>query len=425
MNVLHRSRRLTWLAGCAALASGLAATAVAAAPAADAQARANGPGINRNAVVSWGSNNIGELGDGTFTSRSLYGAVSGLGSGIVQIAAGSSFGLALRSDGTVWAWGSNGAGQLGDGTVTSDQATPVQVTGLSGVVAVAAGTDQSLALRSDGTVWAWGGDRYGQLGDGANRSAQPTPVQVTGLTGVTKIAAGGLFSLALRSDGTVWAWGYNAVGELGNGTTADSNVPVQVTGLARVTAIAAGEGDSAMAIRMDPIRRDPVRRYSQAGVSSVWTWGSNDAGELGDGTLTIHLVPEKVTGIGASGIAGIAVGNGFELALGADGSVWAWGADSFGQLGIGPQFTRFTRPVQAIAAGSGIIQLAAGVNHALALKSNGTVLAWGKNSYGELGLGNTDPAGGPVQVPGLGGASQVTAGWEFTLALYVPPFVFE
>src|ERR1017187_5782766 len=153
MNVLHRSRRLTWLAGCAALASGLAATAVAAAPAADAQARASGPGINRNAVVSWGSNNIGELGDGTFTSRSLYGGVSGLGSGIVQIAAGSSFGLALRSDGTVWAWGSNGAGQLGNGTVTSAQTTPVQVTGLSGVVAVAAGTDQSLALRSDGTVW--------------------------------------------------------------------------------------------------------------------------------------------------------------------------------------------------------------------------------------------------------------------------------
>ena len=417
MNVLHRSRRLAWLAGCVALASGLAATAVAAAPAADAQARVKDPGINRTEAVSWGSNNIGELGDGTFTSRSLYGAVSGLGSGIVQIAAGSSFGLALRSDGTVWAWGSNGAGQLGDGTTTTSQTTPVEVTGLSGVVAVAAGIDQSLALRSDGTVWAWGGDRYGQLGDGANNAAQPTPVQVTGLTGVTKIAAGGLFSLALRSDGTVWAWGYNAVGELGNGTTADSNVPVQVTGLARITAIAAGEGDSAMAIRTYPIRK--------TGVTSVWTWGSNDAGELGDGTLSSHLVPEQVTGIGARGIAGIAVGNGFELALGADGSVWAWGADGYGQLGIGPQFTRFTRPVQAIAAGSGIIQLAAGVNHVLALRSNGTVLAWGKNSYGELGLGNTDPAGGPVQVSGLGGASQVTAGWEFTLALHVPPFVFE
>jgi hypothetical protein len=97
--VLHRSRRLTWLAGCAALASGLAVTAVAAAPAADAQARANGPGISRNAVVSWGSDNIGELGDGTFTSRSLYGAVSGLGGGIVQIAAGSSYGLGRLGDG--------------------------------------------------------------------------------------------------------------------------------------------------------------------------------------------------------------------------------------------------------------------------------------------------------------------------------------
>src|ERR1022692_4200846 len=167
MNVLHRSRRLTWLAGCAALASVLAATAVAAAPAADAQARASGPGINRNAVVSWGSNNIGELGDGTFTSRSMYGGVSGLGSGIVQIAAGSSFGLALRSDGTVWAWGSNGAGQLGNGTVTSDQTTPVQVTGLSGVVAVAAGTGHG-----PGQGHRHRGGR-GRLGDGDPQGSDP------------------------------------------------------------------------------------------------------------------------------------------------------------------------------------------------------------------------------------------------------------
>jgi alpha-tubulin suppressor-like RCC1 family protein len=122
------------------------------------------------------------------------------------------------------------------------------------------------------------------------------------------------------------------------------------------------------------IRSYPIRRYPKIGVTSVWTWGSNDAGQLGDGTLISHLVPEQVTGIGARGIAGIAVGDGFELALGADGSVWAWGADGYGQLGIGPQFTRFTRP---------------------------------------------------VQVSGLGGASRVTAGWEFTLALYVPPFLFE
>jgi alpha-tubulin suppressor-like RCC1 family protein len=130
-----------------------------------------------------------------------------------------------------------------------------------------------------------------------------------------------------------------------------------------------------------------------------------------------------VTGIGSSGIAGIAAGDGFELALGTDGSVWAWGAGGYGQLGIAPQSTPLTRPVQTIPGGSGITTLAAGVNHALALRSTGTVLAWGKNSCGELGDGSTAAISGPVQVPGLTSASQVSAGWEFSLALYVPPWV--
>ncbi len=345
------------------------------------------------------------------TARAQWGSVGGLGRGIVQAAAGGTFGLALSSDGTVWSWGSNGAGQLGDGTTTY-RTTPVQVTGLSGVIAVSAGIDHSLALRSDGTVWAWGANRYGQLGIGATSSAQLTPVQVSGLTGITKISAGGLFSLALRSDGTVWAWGYNASGELGNGTTADSDIPVQATGLFRVVSIAAG-ADSSLAIRTDV----------KTGTSAVWAWGSNSAGQIGDGTLTDRIVPKRVNGIGTAGFVGVAVGDGFALALRSDGSVWAWGADGYGQLGLAPQVTAVTIPVLSIAAGSGITALAAGVNHALALRSDGTVLAWGNNSYGELGDGSTAAVSGPVQVAGLSNATQVSAGWEFSIAIYMPPWV--
>ena len=147
-------------------------------------------------------------------------------------------------------------------------------------------------------------------------------------------------------------------------------------------------------------------------------------GQLGDGTFTNHLTPEQV-GIPTPYIAGVSAGHQFAVVLGTDGSSWGWGADGSGQLDNAPTSNPVTRPVQMTTTGSGITQLSAGYDHVLALRSNGTVLAWGKNSYGELGLGNTDPAGGPVQVPGLSGALQVTAGWEFTLALYVPPFVFE
>ncbi len=411
MRGLDRSLRLARLVGYAALASGLTAVTVAGAPAAGARVQGNLPGLDRHTVASWGANGIGQLGDGTTTARAQWGSVSGLGSGIVQVAAGGTFALALTSDGTVWGWGSNGAGQLGDGTTTY-RTTPVQVTGLSGIIAVSAGVDQSLALRSDGTVWTWGGNRYGQLGIGVTGPAQLTAVQVPGLNAVTKISAGGLFSLALRADGTVWSWGYNASGELGNGTSADSDIPVQATGLSRVIGIAAG-ADSSLAIRTNP----------KTGGSAVWAWGSNYAGQVGDGTHTDRLTPEPVIGIGTTSFVGLAVGDGFALALRSDGSVWGWGADGYGQLANGPQSAGTATPTMSIGAGSGIIALAAGVNHALALRSDGTVLAWGSNSSGELGDGSTAAVSGPVQVAGFTNASQVTAGWEFSVAIHVPPLL--
>src|SRR6266567_914256 len=287
MKVLQQSRRSARLASCAALTLALAGTAVAGSP--SARAQVTGPVVDQHASVSWGDNESGQLGDGTTDNRVRYGDVSGLGGGVVQVSAGAFHSLAVTSGGTVWGWGNNVWGQLDDGTVTGHD-TPVQVPGLTGVVQVAAGVAHSLALRSDGTVWAWGFNHDGQVGNGGIGGIQLTPVQVTGLTGVTKISAGGGFSLALRSDGTVWAWGFGLDGELGNGTAASSPVPVQVTGLAHVTGISAGFGGSALATRTGDITV----------LTSVWAWGANDSGQLGDGTFTSHLTPERVTGIGTS-----------------------------------------------------------------------------------------------------------------------------
>ena len=161
------------------------------------------------------------------------------------IAGGFYHTVAMKSDGSVWTWGVNGYGQLGDGT-TTQRTAPVQVSGLTGVTAIASGREFTMALKSDGTVWTWGRNDDGQLGDGTTSTASPfgktTPVQVSGLTGVTAIAAGSFHSMAIKSDGTVWAWGFNGFGQMGVGsvTTTRYNTPVQVSGLTGVTAIAGG-----------------------------------------------------------------------------------------------------------------------------------------------------------------------------------------
>ena len=391
MKVMQRSR---WLARLAAMLVVGVAGLVAAASA-PAQA---GIVFQSHVVASWGFNNEGDLGDGTTTDRSLYGDIK-MANDVTQVAAGYYFGLALRSDGTVWAWGDNGSGQLGDGT-TTDRSTPGRVLGPDGVVTQVAAGAMSLALLSDGTVWEWG-------------SGWLIPVPVPGLTGVTKISAGSSFNLALRSDGTVWAWGQNDRGQLGNGTTVPAMTPVKVTGLSHVTGIAAGY-NAAVATATNGI----------SAATSVWTWGANDHGQLGDGTLADHLTPERITGIGTVYLAGVTAGLWTGAVLGTDGSVWGWGDDSVGQLANAPSSSPVTRPVNMLAAGSGITQLSAGHGHMLALKSNGTVLAWGGNQGGQLGIGSKAPVTGPVQVTGLTAATQVAAGGRaFSLAVHTVPYL--
>ena len=190
--------------------------------------------------------------------------------------------MALKSDGTVRTWGMNLYGQLGIGITGSYRTTPVQTSGITNVTAITGGYNHSVALKGDGTVWTWGANSSGQLGDGTTTSRN-TPVQVAGLSNVTAIASGGYYTLALKSDGTVWAWGNNSFGQLGDGTTTLRRTPVQVAGLSNVAAIGAGFQHT-IAIKDD---------------GTVWTWGRNDYGQLGLGTtdMSAHKTPAQVTGI--------------------------------------------------------------------------------------------------------------------------------
>lgn len=338
-------------------------------------------------VWAWGNNGFGQLGDGTGDMRLTPVQVkgpNGVGflTDVVTVAAGLAHSVAVKTNGTVWAWGNNSGGQLGDNT-TTNRTTPVQVvhsgdeTGfLTHVVTVMAGLSYTVALRSDGTVWAWGSNGLGQLGDGTttDRSA---PVQVKGpggigvLTDVTALAAGWGHTLALKTNGTVWAWGDNHYGQLGDGATEGRSTPVQVKGpnssgvLTDVVAVAAGVNHTA-ALKAD---------------GTVWAWGYNGSGQLGDGTITNRPTPVQVTGPGGTGsltnVAAIAADGFYTLALKVNGTVWTWGDNESGQLGDNTAERRLT-PIQVKGEGGTgfldkVISIGAGGAHSLALCSEGAI----------------------------------------------------
>lgn len=286
--------------------------------------------------TAWGvgTNGWGQLGDGTTTTHRWPEPFGDPLGGVVAVGGGVRHLMAVTSDGEVWTCGYNGYGVLGDGT-TTQRYSPVQVGNLGGIVAVDGWRYQSVALREDGSVWTWGLNDVGQLGDGSWASrCEPGPVRdSTGtgcLTGVVGIAAGGEHMVAVKSDGTAWAWGSNVHGQLGDGTCVTSNLPVQVVG-------PGGEG-----VLTDVVEVGAGVRFTAALRSdgTVWTWGRSLYGQLGDGTyghLRWSRFPVQVRGPDGEGyltdVATIAVGNEYVICIKTDGTVWGWGRNDFRMLG--------------------------------------------------------------------------------------------
>ena len=316
---------------------------------------------------------------------------------MVSVVTGQYHTVALKNDGTVWAWGLNYNGQLGNNTVLSSKA-PLQVEGLTGISAISSRANNTIALRgSDGTVWAWGRNFYGELGNGTNIESH-FPVQVIGLTGVTSISAGPLHTVALKSNGTVWAWGHNWVGELGNGTTTNSTVPVQVTGLNNVLSICTGEYFT-LALKSD---------------GTVWAWGHNSYGQLGNNSTTNSKVPVQVSGL--TGVSAISAGSEHSVALKSNGTVYSWGNNYYGIAGNGTSSGKILTPVAATGLNSVNAITAAG-SHTMAIKSNGDIVAWGYNIYGVFGNGTTSNSSTPVTIAGLTDFDILNTGYQHTAAI--------
>ena len=311
-------------------------------------------------VQCWGLNDSGQLGDGTNTNSLTPVSVSGLAIGVVAITGGLGHNCALTSGGGVLCWGLNGDGQLGDGTAT-DRWTPVAVSGMgSGVAAVAGGYFHSCALTSGGALRCWGGNSVGQIGDGTT-TQRLTAVAVSGLSGgAVAVTAGSDHTCGLTGGGATQCWGWNASGQLGNGTTTNQWTPVTVIGLAGGgPTVAGGE-------------------YHSCAVTSTGAaqcWGRNTNGQLGDGTTTSRLMPAPVSGLG-SGVAAVVTGAAHSCALTSAGAVLCWGDNFTGQLGDGTTTDRLT-PVVVSGLTSGAVALAAGTLHTCAVTSVGGVVCWG------------------------------------------------
>ena len=343
-------------------------------------------------VWTCGNNGKGQLGNSTMINDSVPIQVFGPGGvgfldNIVAVAAEQEQCLTLRSDGTVWSWGANNFGQLGIGG-TTDVKLPSQVLGsdsvgfIDSIVAISSGYYHSMALKKDGTVWAWGSNTLGQLGDGTYIKRY-YPVQVKGITKVIAISAGAVTSLALRNDGTVWAWGSNDKGALGQGSAGGKDsLPIAVkspggTGFLDNTISIATNGSQSVG-RCMVLRND----------GRLWGWGKNNKGQLGNGTTTDYHLPTLVSTL--TDVAAFAIGPFHSLAIKKDSTTWAWGSNFYGKLGIGTT-SDTTLPVKITFFGD-ILTLAvgAGWGHSLAVNySNTIVLAWGSNYSGQLGDSTT------------------------------------
>ena len=424
--------------------------------------------LSDGTAACWGFNAAGQLGNGTSDDSTTPVAVTGgtlTGKTVSNITAGAYITCAVTSDGTAACWGQNNYGQLGNGT-TNDSTTPVAVTGgaLTGktVTNITPGDSHTCALLSDDTATCWGNNYLGQLGDGTTTSST-TPIFVTGgaLTGktVTNITAGDNHTCALLSDGTAACWGYNPNGELGDGTTNESNTPIVVTGGAlagkTVTNITAGQyhtcavlsdgtatcgGDNGsgqlgngttnsttpVAVTSGALTGKTVTNITAGGghtcaVTSYGTaacWGQNDQGQLADGTTTNSTTPVAITSGALTGktVTNITAGDYHMCAILSNGTAACWGNNNYGQLGNGTT-TNSTTPVAVTGGaltGKTVTNITAGGDHTCAVLSDGTAACWGNNNHGQLGDGTTTNSTTPVAVAGgaLAGktVTNITAG---------------
>lgn len=334
----------------------------------------------------WGRNDSGQLGTGNLTSYSSPVAMIGSHSFSILFPSITTA-MGVHFDQDAWACGGNTGGELGTGNTTS-YSSPVAVVGNHLFVFVNtdgdAGAGHSFGLKSSGAAWAWGTNTFGQLGSG-DMVSYSSPVAVVGSHSFRQIYSAGnnAFSIALKSDGSAWAWGSNDSGQLGTGNATSYSSPVAVIGNHSFIKICTGRFTTSSA-------------WGLKSNGSIWGWGANSVGQLGNGTVTSYSSPIAV--VGSHSFIDFAVGFSHVIGLKADGSVWGWGSDSAGQLGDNT-LTTVSSPV-AMIGGHSFNQIMAGARISFGLKANGEIWACGFNDFGQLGHNDNITYSSPVLVVG-------------------------
>jgi len=348
-------------------------------------------------LYSWGQGLYGQLGLGNVTYYSSPKQVGSLTTWL-KITGGYANTLIIKTDGTLWTWGGNAAGQLGLNNRTS-YSSPKQVGALTNWLNVISGYSHNLGIKTDGTLWTWGDNAAGQLGLG-NRTLYSSPVQVGSLTTWSSLGASVYSSFAIKTDGTLWSWGDNTYGGLGLGNTTKYSSPKQVGSLTSWQKVTGGTaGYTTLALKTD---------------GTLWGWGANSYGQVGDGTITNRNSPVQIGAL--TTWSQLSEQQSASLVIKTNGTLWAWGLNYYGQLGLNNASYAYSSPVQ-VGSLTTWSAIAGSKNNTLALQSNGTLWSWGTNGAGQLGLGNRTQYSSPKQIGALTSWTTIGVGSYQCLAI--------
>jgi len=350
----------------------------------------------------WGNNPSGQLGDNTTTQRNTPVTTLSGGANWKQVACGNGHTVAIKTDGTLWTWGHNYYGQLGLND-TNPRCTPVTTfAGGTNWKQVASGWRHTTAIKTDGTLWTWGQGNYGQIGDNTTTSRTTPVTTFAGGTNWKQVASGGYHTAAIKTDGTLWTWGYNLYAQLGDNTSGTNRLTPVTTfaGGTNWKQVASGVAHT-VAIKTD---------------GTLWVWGRNGNAQLGDNTTTDRLTP-VTTFAGGTNWKQVACGGNHTAAIKTDGTLWVWGRNINAQLGDNTTTARLT-PVTTFAGGTNWKQVSGGYYYTAAIKTDGTLWTWGQGNYGQIGDNTTTDRTTPVTTF-AGGTNwkQVASGGYYTAAI--------